>query len=62
VETSKQQWLINYLITRNFEVDNHSEIASKISGMTASEVVDALKKAEEIRRNLASSGLGQELL
>lgn len=61
MNTTKQDWLINYLINNGFSVKNTLELQEKINGMTASQIIDAMEIAKTIRENLDSTPLGREL-
>ena len=62
MQTSKQEWLINYLISFGFIVLNTEELQNRISGMTANQIIEAMEAAKTIRENLENSPLGKELL
>lgn len=62
MELTKQEWLVNYLITHGFLVKNTLELQSRISGMTANQIIEAMEKARNLREELNSSPLGKELL
>jgi hypothetical protein len=62
METKQQEWLINYLVNHNFTVDNANELQKKISGMTASQIIEAMKIARDLQEKLGSTALGRELL
>lgn len=58
----QKEWLVNYLITNNFEVVGNSEqLADKITGMKAHEIVAAMEEAKAINDRLNSTALGKEL-
>lgn len=59
--TSKQEWLVNYVVSNGFLVSNSKELESYISGMTANDIIEALDKALSIRQKLSESSLGREL-
>lgn len=59
--TSKQVWLVNYVINNGFLASNSKELESYISGMTANDIIEALDKALSIRQKLSESSLGREL-
>jgi hypothetical protein len=58
----KQEWLVDYLLRNNFNIVNTLELQKKISGMTSTQILDAMKQAKELQQNLASTELGKELL
>lgn len=62
MDTSQQEWLINYLLTNGFLVKNTDELQSKISGMTANQIIQAMEMAKSLREGLEASPLGKELL
>lgn len=58
----QKEWLVNYLITNNFEVVGNSEqLADKITGMMAQEIIAAMEEARIINDRLNSTALGKEL-
>lgn len=58
----QKEWLVNYLISNNFEVVNNSEqLADKITGMMAQEIIAAMEEAKIISDRLNSTALGKEL-
>lgn len=59
--TTKQDQLVNYVVTNGFLVTNSKEIEKYVSGMTANEIIDALEKALSIKQSLSQSSLGREL-
>jgi len=62
METEQQKWLVNYLINNNFQIEDHGELLSHITGMTAGQIIDAMEKAKQLQTELNSTGLGKELL
>lgn len=62
METPQQEWLVNYLLTNGFLVKNTIELQTKISGMTANQIIEAMEKAKSLREGLEASPLGRELL
>lgn len=61
MNTTKQDWLVNYLINNGFSVKNTLELQEKINGMTATQIIEAMETAKTIRENLDSTPLGREL-
>lgn len=58
----QKEWLVNYLISNNFEVVGNSEqLADKITGMMAQEIIAAMEEAKAINDRLNSTALGKEL-
>ncbi len=58
----QKEWLVNYLISNNFEVVGNSEhLADKITGMMAQEIIAAMEEAKIISDRLNSTALGKEL-
>lgn len=61
MNTTKQEWLINYLLTHGFLVKNTKELQEKINGMTANDILAAMEVAKSIQDELNSTPLGREL-
>lgn len=58
----QKEWLVNYLISNNFEVVGNSEqLADKITGMMTQEIIAAMEEAKAINDRLNSTALGKEL-
>lgn len=58
----QKEWLVNYLVSHNFEnIGNSEQLADNISGMIAQEIIDALNEARIINDRLNSTTLGKEL-
>ena len=58
----QKEWLVNYLISNNFEVVGNSEqLADKITGMMAQEIIAAMEEAKIISDRLNSTALGKVL-
>ena len=58
----QKEWLVNYLISNNFEVVGNSEqLADKITGMMTQEIIAAMEEAKIISDRLNSTALGKEL-
>jgi nickel-dependent lactate racemase len=62
METSKQEWLIKYILVNGFIFNNPLELQKKISGMTATDIIKAMEKAKNMQDKLQSTTLGRELL
>lgn len=57
----QQDWLVHHLVSNGFSEVEISVLESKISGMTAIEIIDAMETAKKIRDTLNSTLLGKEL-
>lgn len=62
MNTSQQDWLVSYLLTHGFMVMNTEELQTRISGMTALQIIEAMERAKNIKDQLQLSPLGKELL
>lgn len=60
METTKEQWLINYILTNGF-LFNSTDLEKHISGMTASQIIQAMDIAKTLQTDLTSTPLGKEL-
>jgi predicted Zn-ribbon and HTH transcriptional regulator len=60
--TSNKEKLIDYLIDSNLTQLDSKKIQKLIAGLSATDILDALKEAHEIQNNLADTALGRVLL
>lgn len=61
MNTTKQEWLVGYLVNHGFVVKNTLELQQKIAGMTAQDIIKAMEIAKNIQEELNSTPLGREL-
>jgi hypothetical protein len=57
----QQEWLTNYIISNNFNIVDSDELQNKISGMTSSQIIQAMEIAKKILDSLGSTSVGREL-
>jgi len=57
----QQDWLVDYLVSHNFNVEDSDKLIDKITGMTAQDILSAMEKAKVINDRLNSTSLGKEL-
>jgi hypothetical protein len=57
----QQEWLTNYIISNNFNIVDSDELQNKISGMTSSQILQAMEIAKKILDSLGSTSVGREL-
>lgn len=60
--SSNKEKLVDYLIDSNLTQLDSKQIQKLIAGLNATDILDALKEAHEIQKNLADTALGRVLL
>lgn len=61
MQNSKESWLIEYLLNSKF-LFNPADLEEKISGMTATQIINAMEAAKTLQTDLNNTPLGRELL
>lgn len=61
MDKTKQEWLTRYLLNHGFSVSLDIELESRISGMTAEQIIVAMETAKKLMDNLNATSLGREL-
>lgn len=61
MDNTKQEWLTKYLLNHGFSVSLDVELESRISGMTAEQIILAMETAKKLRDSLNATSLGREL-
>jgi hypothetical protein len=61
MSSSQMEWLRDYLVQYGFNVPEVVDLQTKISGMSADEIITAMEQAKLICDRLKDSSLGKEL-